>query len=274
MPLLQIRWWHPWFKSCHRNIRDLSCCERNWPLSRRPRSPQSRQDLQPHPTFSFYGGTPYSGTLAFSLRSWALWGRLHSKVLTSWVQTPKSYRTGLGPSGKLTEWQAHPWHLPRNPRRPRQAQKWYHPPGRNSPGPPSLTILVHLEPLLYREPWHRSSPFVLAPAGEPAIYPTQINTARLRRLLQLPQPVGVEGVQVGAHLADFAPQWRSLLGTIRATSIVEDRVGITFHQRPQLTHQCISFRTRNSRQDLHPDVDALLLKGAIERVTNVTSLGY
>ena len=81
-------------------------------------------------------------------------------------------------------------------------------------------------------------------------------------------------VQVGAHLADFAPQWRSLLGTCRATGIVEDGVGITFHQRPQLTHQCISFRNRNSRQDLQQAVDALLLKGAIERVTNVTSLGY
>ena len=34
-------------------------------------------------------------------------------------------------------------------------------------------------------------------------------------------------------------------------------VGITFHQRPQLTHQCISFRTRNSRQDLQQAVDAL-----------------
>ena len=110
--------------------------------------------------------------------------------------------------------------------------------------------LGRLQPLLYREPWHRSSPFVLAPAGEPAIHPTQINAAILRRLLQLPQPGGVDGVQVGARLADFAPQWRSLLGTCWATGIVEDGVGITFHQSPQLTHQCISFRTRNSRQDL------------------------
>ena len=51
-------------------------------------------------------------------------------------------------------------------------------------------------------------------------------------------------------------------------------MGIAFQQRPQLTHQCISFRTRNSRQDLQQAVDALLMKGAIERVTNVTSLGY
>ena len=90
----------------------------------------------------------------------------------------------------------------------------------------------------------------------------------------LPQPRNVDGFQVGAHLADFAPHWRSLLGNCRATGIVEDGVGIAFQQRPQLTHQSISFRTRNSRQDLQQAVDALLMKGAIERVTNVRSLGF
>ena len=84
----------------------------------------------------------------------------------------------------------------------------------------------------------------------------------------------VDGSQVGACLADFAPHWRSLLSNWQATDIVEDGVGIAFQQRPQLTYQCISFWTRNSWQDLQQAVDALLLKGAIERVTNVTSLGY
>ena len=93
-------------------------------------------------------------------------------------------------------------------------------------------------------------------------------------LPSLPVPEGVDGVQVGARLADFAPQWRSLLGPCRATSTVEEGVGITFLQRPQLTHQCITFRTRNSRQDLQQAVDALLAKGAIERVHNETSLGF
>ena len=51
-------------------------------------------------------------------------------------------------------------------------------------------------------------------------------------------------------------------------------MGIAIQQRPQLTHQSISFRTRNSRQDLQQAVDALLMKGAIERVTNVRSLGF
>ena len=51
-------------------------------------------------------------------------------------------------------------------------------------------------------------------------------------------------------------------------------MGIAFQQRPQLTHQSISFWTRNSRQDLQQAVDALLMKGAIERVTNMKSLGF
>ena len=51
-------------------------------------------------------------------------------------------------------------------------------------------------------------------------------------------------------------------------------MGIAFQQRPQLTHQSISFRTRNSRQDRQQAIDALLMKGAIERVTNVKSLGF
>ena len=66
--------------------------------------------------------------------------------------------------------------------------------------------------------------------------------------------------------------WRSLLGICRATGIVEDGVGIAFQQRPQLTHQSISFQTSNSRQDLQQAVDDLLMKGAIERVSNVTRL--
>ena len=96
----------------------------------------------------------------------------------------------------------------------------------------------------------------------------------LARLLCLPRPDNVDGSQVGARLADFAPHWWSLLGNCWATGIVEDGVSITFQQRPQLTHQSISFRTRNSRQDLQQAVDALLMKGAIERVTNVTFLGF
>ena len=117
-------------------------------------------------------------------------------------------------------------------------------------------------------------PFALASAGEPATDPIPKLGRSLTSLLQLLQPDSVDGSQVGARLADFAQHWRNLLGNCQATGIVEDGVGIAFQQRPQLTHQCISFRTRNSWQDLQQAMDALLLKGAIERVTNVTSLRY
>ena len=119
---------------------------------------------------------------------------------------------------------------------------------------------------------HRSRPFQLAPEGP--VHDPSKEARSLASLLMLPQPRNVDGFQVGARLADFAPHWRSLLGNCRATGIVEDGVGIAFQQRPQLTHQSISFRTRNSRQDLQQAVDALLMKGAIERVTNVRSLGF
>ena len=112
-------------------------------------------------------------------------------------------------------------------------------------------------------------------AGAGRARPRPFQGARsLASLLHLLLPDNVDGPQVGARLADFAPHWRSLLGNWRATGIVEDGVGIAFQQRPQLTHQSISFRTRNSRQDLQQAVDALLMKGAIERVTNVKSLGF
>ena len=123
-----------------------------------------------------------------------------------------------------------------------------------------------------RERSHRSCPFQLAPEGP--VHDPSKEARSLASLLMLPQPRNVDGFQVGARLADFAPHWRSLLGNCRATGIVEDGVGIAFQQRPQLTHQSISFRTRNSRLDLQQAVDALLMKGAIERVTNVRSLGF
>ena len=131
-----------------------------------------------------------------------------------------------------------------------------------------------LLPPWLRELWLRNRPFELAPAGEPASDPTMTCARSLAKLLRLPQPGNADGSQVGVRLADFALHWRSLLGNYRATGIVEDGVGIAFQQRPQLTHQCITFRTRNSRQNFQQAVDALLMKGAIERVTNVTSLGY
>ena len=108
----------------------------------------------------------------------------------------------------------------------------------------------------------RSCPFELVQEG--SVHDPSKEARSLASLLLLPQPSNVDGSQVGARLADFAQHWQSLLGNCRATGIVEDGVGIAFQQRPQLTHQSISFRTRNSRQDLQQAVDALLMKGAIE----------
>ena len=180
----------------------------------------------------------------------------------------RSFKTVYVPSGKLAGWLARLWLSPRSIESPRPARKWRHP-RRRLLDLQSLTAWG-LRPPRLRGLWRRSRPFELAPAG-----PGSGKCARsLARLLRLPQPDNVDGSQVGARLADFAPHWRSLLGNCRATGIVEDGVGIAFLQRPQLTHQSISFRTRNSHQDLQQAVDALLMKGAIERVTNVTSLGF
>ena len=51
-------------------------------------------------------------------------------------------------------------------------------------------------------------------------------------------------------------------------------MGLTFVYRPQLTHHSITFCTRNSCQDLQQAVNALLSKGAIERVLKESSLGF
>ena len=148
------------------------------------------------------------------------------------------------------------------------ARKWRHP-RRRLLDLQSLTALGHRPPRL-RGLWHRSRPFELAPEGP--VHDHSREARSLARLLRLPLPDKVDGSQVGARLAGFAPHWRSLLGNCRGTGIVEDGVGIAFQQQPQLTHQSISFWTRNSRQDLQQAVDDLLMKGAIERVSNVTRL--
>ena len=62
----------------------------------------------------------------------------------------------------------------------------------DQPGSPTAT----------REEWHRSRPFQLEPAGEPATDPTPTATRSLTRFLRLPQPGNVDGSQVGARLAD------------------------------------------------------------------------
>ena len=155
----------------------------------------------------------------------------------------------------------HQSRLPRNTVIPSPAWKRRHP-GRQRQGHQSSTVWGLLLPPRPREQWHRSRPFALALAGEPATDPTPRLGRSLASLLQLPQPDNVDGSQVGARLAGFAPHWRSLLGNCWANGIVEDGVGIAFQQQPQLTHQCISFWTRNSRQDLQQAVWCLAAEGS------------
>ena len=189
--------------------------------------------------------------------------------VTMWlVLNQRYFKRGSGPSDKLIVWQAHQWLSPSR-KKSRPARRRH--PRRRLLGLPCLTGWDPLHPQR-RGQSNRSRPFKLAPEGP--VHDPSKEARSLASLILLPQPRNVDGSQVGAHLADFAPHWRSLLGNCRATGIVEDGVGIAFQQRPQLTHQCISFRTRNSRQDLQQAVDALLMKGAIERVTNVKSLGF
>ena len=185
-----------------------------------------------------------------------------------WSWTKGTSSAGPGPSDKLIVWQAHQWLSP-DRKKSRPARRRH--PRRRLLGLLCLTGWALLHPQR-RGRSHRSRPFQLAPEGP--VHDPSKEARSLASLLLLPQPRNVDGSQVGARLADFAPHWRSLLGNCRATGIVEDGVGIAFQQRPQLTHQSISFRTRNSRQDLQQAVDALLMKGAIERVTNVRSLGF
>ena len=185
-----------------------------------------------------------------------------------WSWTKGNFKRGSGPSDKLIVWQAHQWLSPdRKKSRPTRRRH----PRRRLLDLLCLTGWAPLHPQR-RGRSHRSRPFQLAPEGP--VHDPFKEARSLASLLLLPLPRNVDGSQVGARLADFASHWRSLLGNCRATGIVEDRVGIAFQQRPQLTHQSISFQTRNSRQDLQQAVDALLMKGAIERVTNVRSLGF
>ena len=185
-------------------------------------------------------------TSASSPKSFLLCGRHRLKETMWWVPNQRSFKTVYVPSGELTWWLARLWLSPRSIESPRPARKWRHP-RRRLLELQSLTAWGPRPPRL-RGLWLRSRPFELAPKGP--VHDHSKEARSLARLLRLPLPDKVDGSQVGARLADFAPHWRSLLGNCWATGIVEDRVGIAFQQRPQLTHQSISFRTRNSRQDL------------------------
>ena len=162
------------------------------------------------------------------LRQYALLcGRHHLKAAMWWVLNQRSIRIMSVPSGKLTGWLARLWLSTRRIENP-PARKWRHP-RRRLLDLQSLTAWGPRPPPL-RGLWHRSRPFELTLEGPVHDHSKEVRS--LARLLHLPLPDNVDGSQVGARLADFAPHWRSLLGNCRATGIIEDGVGIAFQQRP------------------------------------------
>ena len=266
--LWRTRWWLQLLKSFPPRMSVPNFSERSWPSYKRLRFLRCLRGLQRRPTCSCCAVTPFSGTSISSPQFSLPCVQRRLKVIIWLVLNQRYFKRGSEPSDKLIVWQAHQWLSP-DRKKSRPARRRY--PRRRLLGLLCLTGWALLLPQR-RGRSHRSRPFQLAPEG-PVHDPCK-EARSLASLLMLPQPRNVDGFQVGARLADFAPHWRSLLGNCRATGIVEDGVGIAFQQRPQLTHQSISFRTRNSRQDLQQAVDALLMKGAIERVTNVRSLGF
>ena len=266
--LWRTRWWLQSLKSFPPRMSVPNFSERSWPSYKRLRFLRCLRGLRRRPTCSCCAVTPFSGTSISSPQFSPPCVQRRLKVIMWLVLNQRYFKRGSGPSDKLIVWQAHQWLSPdRKKSRPARSRH----PRRRLLGLLCLTGWALLLPQR-RGRSHRSRPFQLAPEGP--VHGLSKEARSLASLLMLPQPRNVDGFQVGARLADFAPHWRSLLGNCRATGIVEDGVGIAFQQRPQLTHQSISFRTRNSRQDLQQAVDALLMKGAIERVTNVRSLGF
>ena len=264
----RIRWWLQWLKSFLPRMSARNFSERSWPSSKRLKFLRCLRVLQRRPTCSCYVVMPSSGTSISSPKFSLQCVQLRLKVTMWLVLNQRSFKLVSGPSDKLIVWQAHQWLSPSR-KKSRPARRRH--PRRRLLGLQCLTGWAPLHPQR-RGLSHRSCPFELAPEGP--VHDPSKEARSLASLLLLPQPSNVDGSQVGARLADFAPHWRSLLGNCRSTGIVEDGVGIAFQQRPQLTHQSISFRTRNSQQDLQQAVDALQMKGAIERVTNVKSLGF
>ena len=266
--LWRTRWWLQSLKSFPPRMSVPNFSERSWPSYKRLRFLLCLRGLRRRPTCSCCAVTPFSGTSISSPQFSPPCVQRRLKVIMWLVLNQRYFKRGSGPSDKPIVWQAHQWLSPdRKKSRPARSRH----PRRRLLGLLCLTGWALLLPQR-RGRSHRSRPFQLAPEGP--VHGLSKEARSLASLLMLPQPRNADGFQVGARLADFAPHWQSLLGNCRATGIVEDGVGIAFQQRPQLTHQSISFRTRNSRQDLQQAVDALLMKGAIERVTNVRSLGF
>ena len=107
--------------------------------------------------------------------------------------------------------------------------------------------------------------------GEVAeVVPTGMNL----RLEDLPLPLIIETLRIGARLTTFVQQWQNLLGDCRASRTLGNGVQLEWESLPPLTRTPISFSTRNTPKDLQTAVDKLLSKGAIEPVFRPETKGF
>ena len=109
------------------------------------------------------------------------------------------------------------------------------------------------------------------PTGEVAeVVPTGMNL----RLEDLPLPLVIETLRVGARLTNFVQQWQNLLGDCRASRTLGNGVQLEWESLPPLTRTPISFSTRNTPKDLQTALDRLLSKGSIEPVFRPETKGF
>ena len=204
--LWRTRWWLQSLKSFPPRMSVPNFSERSWPSYKRLRFLRCLRGLQRRPTCSCCAVTPFSGTSISSPQFSLPCVQRRLKVIMWLVLNQRYFKRGSEPSDKLIIWQAHQWLSP-DRKKSRPARRRH--PRRRLLGLLCLTGWALLLPQR-RGRSHRSRPFQLALEGP--IHDPSKEARSLASLLMLPQPRNVDGFQVGARLADFAPHWRSLLG--------------------------------------------------------------
>ena len=217
--LWRTRWWLQSLKSFPPRMSVPNFSERSWPSYKRLRFLRCLRGLRRRPTCSCCAVTPFSGTSISSPQFSPPCVQRRLKVIMWLVLNQRYFKRGSGPSDKLIVWQAHQW---LSPDRKKSSPARSRHPRRRLLGLLCLTGWALLLPQR-RGRSHRSRPFQLAPEGP--VHGLSKEARSLASLLMLHQPRNVDGFQVGARLADFAPHWRSLLGNCRATGIVKGRGG-------------------------------------------------
>ena len=147
-------------------------------------------------------------------------------------------------------------------------------PGGGSPfvGPPRLLDRVSSrDSLVNSEDNLSSNRDEEDPTGEVAeVVPTGMNL----RLEDLPLPLVIETLRVGARLTSFVQLWQNLLGDCRASRTLGNGVQLEWESLHPLTRTLISFSTRNTPKDLQTAVVKLLSKGVIEPVFRPETKGF